>query len=254
MIIHDVQQGTPAWLSARLGRITASNADRIITPKTLKSSSASKGYIAQLVTEWALQQPIETGVNAFMERGSMLEAEARDWLAWEKDIEIKTCGFIESDDSMLGCSPDGLMPNGEGVEIKVYEASHHMEELLYPSDDAHKGQIQFSMMVTGTKYWTRLFWNPVLPSVVRRIEWDAEYIEALDNELHREGGFLERLAAAKANLLELGFKPLTRCTGPGVTGEGNCGSQADPATKLCQQCAEEIEWRKQAFISKEAMI
>ena len=39
MIIHDVEQGTQEWLRVRFGVITASNADKILTPKTKKPST-----------------------------------------------------------------------------------------------------------------------------------------------------------------------------------------------------------------------
>ena len=51
MIHLDVLQGSIEWQDARLGIPTASRFKDILTPKTLKPSAQSKGYLHELVAE-----------------------------------------------------------------------------------------------------------------------------------------------------------------------------------------------------------
>jgi hypothetical protein len=58
-----------------------------------------------------------------MEYGSGTEEEARNWYAFQHDVEVQQVGFITTDDGRLGCSPDGLIlkageiVGGPGVEV-----------------------------------------------------------------------------------------------------------------------------------------
>lgn len=74
MIIHpQMIQGSDEWFRARKGRITASNADRILTP-TGKDSSQWDSYAIELVAECI--RPDETPAfigNSHTDRGNELE-------------------------------------------------------------------------------------------------------------------------------------------------------------------------------------
>ena len=86
MIILPVTQGSEQWKEARLGIPTASRFGSIITPKTMKPSSQADGYIAELVAEWILGQPLDGVQTEWMERGSVLEQPGRrEPLAVEAD-------------------------------------------------------------------------------------------------------------------------------------------------------------------------
>ena len=51
MKIIDVKQGEPAWFEIRRSIPSASNFDRIMTPKTCKLAAAADEYICELVAE-----------------------------------------------------------------------------------------------------------------------------------------------------------------------------------------------------------
>ena len=50
MKIIECEQNSPEWFAARLGKITASNMDKIITPTGQQSKQVGK-YITQLIAE-----------------------------------------------------------------------------------------------------------------------------------------------------------------------------------------------------------
>ena len=51
MIIHDMPQGSPEWLAARMGKPSASNFKRIITAAKAELSKAGDDYLHQLIGE-----------------------------------------------------------------------------------------------------------------------------------------------------------------------------------------------------------
>ena len=49
IIIDDIKQGSPEWALIRAGVLTASNFDRILTPKTRKPSAQRDAYLLSLI-------------------------------------------------------------------------------------------------------------------------------------------------------------------------------------------------------------
>lgn len=200
MIRLDVEQGSPEWLNARLGIPTASKYDEIITPKTLKPSASAAKYRNQLLAEWLLGHPIDWGgSSAFMERGTEMEPQARRFYEMHNDVDVEVVGFVLRSDERTGGSPDGLVGEDGGVEIKCPAIHTHIGYMLDPSSfaAAYRGQVQGYMYLTDRAWWDLLSYNPELPHVQVRIERDPEYIEALDKAL---ASFLSDLATAQAQL------------------------------------------------------
>jgi hypothetical protein len=178
MIVHDVEQGSPEWRRLRLGIPTASNFHRIISPKTLKLSAASHGYLCELVAERLLGEPMDADKTMFMERGSELEEQAVAYYELQRDVETTRVGFVTDDDCAVGCSPDRLVGDDGGLEIKCPGAAQHVSNMLEMT--AHyMPQVQGTMWLTGRDWWDLLSFHPALPPVIVRIERDEEYIERL---------------------------------------------------------------------------
>ena len=96
MIVLEVEQGTLAWTQARLGIPTASQASRIVTP-TGRLSKSRDGYLAQLLAEWALGEDVtDFAGTEWMERGKVLEPEARRYYAFHADAEPETVGPLST--------------------------------------------------------------------------------------------------------------------------------------------------------------
>jgi len=141
-----------------------------------------------------------------MEQGQILEAEARRTYIFETGEQLQTVGFITSDDGVLGCSPDGLMPD-HGAEIKCPQAKTHTSYLLDGILPTEYGpQVQFSMYVTGFKTWRFMSHRRKFPPFIITVERDPVAQTAIATAL---AGFLPMFEAAKAKLLALngGVRP-----------------------------------------------
>lgn len=186
--IHEVEQGSEEWLRARLGLITASSFEKVLTP-TGKPSSQIVGLINKAVAE-AITGEIEEGFKgAAMIRGNDLEQDAFDFLKFAYGYEFERVGLIEalseSDEKTLGfgCSPDGFnKPLNIGLELKCPLAHTHISYLRDGKVPAqYLPQIQGSMMITGAKKWVFCSYHPLIESLILEVERNEEYIGALSD-------------------------------------------------------------------------
>jgi hypothetical protein len=74
--ISNHEQGSEAWLESRLGRPTASNFGKLITP-TGKASTSAEGYINELIAQKITGEIPEFFKSEAMQRGNELEASAK---------------------------------------------------------------------------------------------------------------------------------------------------------------------------------
>ena len=199
MIVHRCQQGTEEWKALRLGVVTGSGFDEILTPATLKPSKAADAYLARLVAETLIGAPVDEMSSAWMERGTEMEPRARVWYEITRDVAVEQVGFITRDDGRVGVSPDGLVGDDGGLELKVPAANTHVAYALNPGalTAKYRGQVQAALYDTGRKWWDIASYNPSIDSVVERVTPDPAYLAALVPALD---AFLARLDAALARL------------------------------------------------------
>jgi len=207
MIIHEMAQGSPEWIAIRLGKPTASQFHRIITPKQRKLSAAAGGYANELLAERWLGQPIhpvdpmskwENALGSadmyasFTARGTELEEEAVAYYEAVREVDVRRVGFCTIDDGTVGASPDALVGDEGGLEIQCRGASHHVNLLGSDDEIAKDTQVQGNIWVTGAKWWDVLAYNPAFPPVLRRYMRDEEFMDALDVGLEQFCKGLER--------------------------------------------------------------
>ena len=203
MIVHPCQQGTVEWTEARLGIPTASEFSRIVTA-TGKLSKQRDGYLAELLAEWCLGEPVTNFMgNEWTERGQVLEPEARKYYAFQRDLDAETVGFIYLDEArMVGCSPDGLVGEDGLLELKCPMAPTHLlwlcRGVLPP---AHNAQVQGELWVTGRAWCDFMSYFPGLPPLLVRVEPDSKYQAALDDLMPK---FVQEVLAGRERLRELG--------------------------------------------------
>ena len=162
MTILTMEQGTPEWKRARVGRVTASRAaDVLAFLKGGTEAAARRDYRLQLVCERLTNEPQDsTFVNADMERGAALEADARRAYEAQTGLMVHTVGFIQHDDLMAGCSPDGLVDEGL-LELKVPRSATHLKNLragTLPSD--YLPQVTHSLWLTGAPWCDFASYDP----------------------------------------------------------------------------------------------
>ncbi|MES2524011.1 MAG: lambda exonuclease family protein [Gemmatimonadota bacterium] len=179
MRIIDVEQGSQAWLDARVGVLTASTFDMVITPKTGKPSAQASKLAYQTLAEEVLGRALEDASSGFMQRGTEMEEEARRWYEFEREVEVARVGLIVRDDGKVGCSPDGLVGEDGGLEIKCPSAAVHLGYLLGGVADEYRCQLQGSLWVTERDWWDFLSYCPGFPPVLVRIARDEDFIGKL---------------------------------------------------------------------------
>ena len=202
MRIIECEQGSQSWLMARIGLATASNFHRILTNKTLKPSAQARGYLAQIVAEWALQRPLEDESSLYMERGSVSEQSAIAKYELLHDVEVERVGFITNDEGTIGCSPDGFVGEDGDLELKCPSAKVHVGYLLNGPPDEYHCQTQGRLWLTGRRFCDFMSWHPTLPPVLLRYARDETFIAALAREVT---AFVARVAEAKALILATGY-------------------------------------------------
>ncbi len=183
MQIIDCEQGTEAWFKARAGIPTASEFHTVLAVgKNGGASLTRKTYLRKLAGEILTGEPMESYSNAHMERGKVMEDEARDLYSFMKDCEPQRVGFILS--GQKGASPDSLIGNDGGLEIKSALAHIQIERLVadeLPSE--HKAQVQGCLWVAEREWWDFASYCPKLPLFVKRVYRDESYIKKLANEV-----------------------------------------------------------------------
>lgn len=183
MQVVDCIQGTESWFEARLGIPTASEFKRIVTPAKWQYASGAKSYIYELIDQLHFPGKYIGGgySNLDMDRGTYLEPEARRYFEFDFDCEVRTVGFCKTDDGRLGCSPDGLIGEDSGLEIKSPDSKTQWAVLdagVIPPD--HLAQIHGNMIVTGRKSWNYISYCPGCPPLVDKVEWNekTEFLKA----------------------------------------------------------------------------
>ena len=177
MIIHNVAQGTPEWHAVRAGKVTASEFDSVLAQGRNGVSKTRQTYLYKLAGEIITGQVVESYSNANMERGKVMEDEARAWYE-VMHAPVQQVGFIE--EGPTGYSPDGLVGDKGALEIKT-KFPHLLIPVLLSRDfpAEHKAQCQGGLMVSGREWIDLVCYWPGMPVAVRRAYRDEVYIATL---------------------------------------------------------------------------
>jgi putative phage-type endonuclease len=163
MIIVDCQQGTPEWLAARAGKVTASMISAVLMdPKT----AGYRDYQAQLVAEILTDKPQGSDfTNAAMQFGSETEPLARSAYEAHTGFSVDEVGMvIHPTIERSGASPDGLVGNSGLAEIKCPKVATHLAYLIAGVVPAgYKNQMSWQMACTGRDWCDFVSFRPDLP-------------------------------------------------------------------------------------------
>jgi len=180
MRIVNIEQGSDAWLQTRKGLVTGSRFKDVITPAKGELSKSSKSYMYELVAE-RMGATVNFYQNEHMQRGNELEPDARTAYEFVKDAVVEQVGICIHDNGMVGVSPDGLVGEDGGLEIKCPKETTHISYL--ESGDMpliYKPQVQGCMWVTGRKWWDFMSYHPDLPPLIVRVFRDEDYISSME--------------------------------------------------------------------------
>lgn len=156
MKIHKlIDQRSEEWFEIRRGKLTASNAQAIAA-----NGKGLETYVYTLLAE-KFSKNRDLYTNGDMERGCELEDAAR--MTYEVQYSpVEQVGFVELDE-LVGCSPDGLVGDDGGIEIKCPDDKNFFRLLVDGEkaiDPKYFWQAKMSLYVTGRKWWDLVFYNP----------------------------------------------------------------------------------------------
>jgi hypothetical protein len=203
-IEHVVAQRSPEWHQLRAGRVNGSTAKDVLAKISKGEAAARRDLRVQLALETVLGTSCEdsTYVNADMQRGIDLEAEARAAYEMQTGHIVRECGYLSSTTRQIGLSPDGVVGDFEGlVEIKVPRSATHWGYLENGGTGLHQAQLTHALLLCHDVPWIDFVsydprFPPTLQLVVTHVTRDMLKID--DYSVALEQFFVEVGSTAAA--------------------------------------------------------
>lgn len=201
MKIIDCEQGSPEWLAARLGKVTASR----VSDVTAKGGGACRArYMAELISERLTGLRRDGFKSASMERGNEQEESARRRYQFMADMVVSTVGLVlHPTIDNAAASPDGLAGDQGIVQFKCPDTHTHIDTLRGGSvPGSYQKQMQWEMACTGRAWCDFVSFDPRMPEDMQmriiRFPRDPKMIVDLEREVR---AFLAEVDANIADLL-----------------------------------------------------
>jgi exodeoxyribonuclease (lambda-induced) len=153
-IYNNIEQRTEEWEEIRKGKLTASNAQAIAS-----NGKGLESYIYQVLAQkYSLNSERYTDIN--IERGIELEEQSRQVYELTTGEIVRQVGFIEMDEH-CGCSPDGLVGEDGGIEIKCHFNEKHLKLIIDNKiESKYIWQMQMFMLIANLKWCDYVAYNP----------------------------------------------------------------------------------------------
>ena len=201
-----MEQRSPEWYAARLGKVTASRVADVLA-KTKSGYGASRAnYLAELLCERLTGEQADRFTSAEMQRGADLEPQARAAYAFIHGVQVQETGFaLHPTIADFGASPDGLVGDVGLVEIKVPNTATHVDYLLSQTvPGKYVTQMMAQMACTGRTFCDFVSFDPRLPDelqlFVKRVHRDKDAIAEMEREIET---FLDELKDKELQLRNL---------------------------------------------------
>lgn len=190
--IFDVEQNSPEWHRARMGIPTASCFSQILAKGEGKTR---RSYMLKIAGEIITGEPDQSwSGNEHTERGHAMEPEARDLYQFQTGADLRRVGFIRN--GRVGCSPDSLIGDDGGLEIKT-KLPHLLIELMLKDEfpREHIAQVQGTLWITEREWWDIAVYYRGIPLFKKRAYRDEKYIQSLATEVDRFNAELDAIVA-----------------------------------------------------------
>ena len=184
------EQRNAEWHQARAGKFTGSKFVDLLArnKKTGKPLKAYDDLIWKIVCE-RFSGVVDDGPDGYALRwGREVEPFAIEAYELQTGGIVKTTGFIKhSTYDFVGVSPDGLVDEDGGLEIKCPKSlSVHLQRFMDGMPEEHVPQVQSCMWGTGRKWWDFASYHPHAPEshrlLIIRNYRDDEYIANMERE------------------------------------------------------------------------
>jgi len=205
----EMVQGSPEWLDARCGKVTASRvADVLAVKKDGKPTAERERYLMELVGERLTGLSTQHYLTGPMLEGSEREPQAADAYAFLHGADVEKVGFVEHPTiAMAGASPDRLVGDLGLVEIKCPTLRTHLDTLLTGEiPEQYLPQMRWQLACTGRAWCDFATWHPGVPTHLRL--W-VKRLHRDDAQIARDeaavGDFLGEVEARVSRLLTIGM-------------------------------------------------
>ena len=191
-LMKDLEQGSPEWLAARVGRVTASRIADVMAKGKGGEAQTRLNYKWQLVAEVMTGQSQE---DRFFSQAMAWGVEQEPFA--RAAYEIQTGGLVENvglvaHPSIPRCaaSPDGLVGLDGLLEIKCPKTPTHLEYMQKGAIPGHyQLQMLWQMACTGRQWVDFATFDPRLPEelqlFVMRFPRDQARIDAIEAEVQK---------------------------------------------------------------------
>ena len=180
-IIHTMPQRSDEWFAVRLGKITGTSFGTMANGKKPTIETLCLKTAAERLTGVSSDNGFS---NAAMENGTETEELARQAYETTDFSVVQAVGFLELDE-YIGVSPDGLVGDDGGLELKCPMPHTHLQYLTQKSPHkAYRWQVQGALWVTGRKWWDFVSFCELFPPdkqlVIERVEPDMDCFARLE--------------------------------------------------------------------------
>ena len=183
------EQRTEDWHALRLGRLTASTFDKLMTSesKPIEQAATAMAVIVEAAVEYVtgIRKDFENSATA---HGTELEPVAIAAYEKHQGVDVAGTGFIAKD--KFGGSPDGLVEVDGIIEVKCpyNPVNHAMTVLTGQVPKQYRFQLQGNLWVTGRKWCDFISYSEEFPDKSKlkliRVERDEEMIDRLVKRLN----------------------------------------------------------------------
>ena len=187
-----MEQRTPEWFKARVGRVTGSIVGGILDCSPYQTR---KSVMRQMVREYHGAESEFVGNPATI-YGTNSEEYAKSDYTLEHGVTVVEEGFATYDD-WLGASPDGMIGDKGMIEIKCPYGLRNDPNAVFKTaaeQPHYYGQMQIQLLCTGREWVDFYQWNPLgrcsLERITRDDIWLAKNLPVL-KKFHKE--YLEQI-------------------------------------------------------------
>lgn len=164
--VHEIDQRTDEWKALRCGRVTGSNAHKMLAKIKSGEAADRRNYRVQLILERLTGKPQESGfVSQAMKDG--IEREPLAIAAYEAHTGtlLEQTGFLAHKTLMIGASLDGHLGDFDTlISIKCRQPSAHYEYLRHGViPNAALQQIRHELFLTRAREHHYVSWQPDFP-------------------------------------------------------------------------------------------
>ena len=204
-----MKQGTEEWKQFKLGLVSASRIGDLMARTKSGPSASRKNYMMELLCQRLTGEREEGFTSPAMQWGIDTEPLARAEYEAITGNWVDEIGFIcHPTIPMFGVSPDGLVGDDGGIEIKCPNTATHIDTYLnWTIKKDYIYQMQTLMSCTGRQWCDFVSYDPRLPEDIRikiiRVNRDEEMIAGIEEsviEFNRElDELIERLKDENTN-------------------------------------------------------